>query len=219
MNSAVNPNRRHFGIIPAAGHSARMGADKLLLPWNDATVIDHVIGAWTQSLATRVIVIVRKEHTTLQKLCRQTAGVDLVMPEQDTEDMKQSIQLGLKFIASHCQPRDDDRWLVAPADLPTITSLLINRVIEASQQEANQAEASQATDSIIVPRFDGRSGHPTSFPWSIAHEAFKLENRQGINALVESHPVDFLELPADQRPRDIDTPEEYSRLANEQEGA
>jgi molybdenum cofactor cytidylyltransferase len=197
-----------FAIIPAAGQSLRMGArHKLLLPWNSATVIDHVLRAWTESRADRVVVIVRKGDLQLQEACRCWPNADLVIPNNDPHDMKRSIQLGLRHIAAVCEPAESDLWMVAPADLPTLTAELINRVIDASRD----------TDSVVVPRFGDRRGHPVSFPWSLVPDVFNLGAEQGINRLTADDSVQWLDLPADEHPDDVDTPEDYVRLRNEYE--
>ena len=82
---------KYFGIIPAAGQSLRMGPQhKLLLPWKNASVIDQVLLAWTESHADRVVVIVLKDDAQLQKACRRWPNADLVIPEEyfETENVK-----------------------------------------------------------------------------------------------------------------------------------
>ena len=197
-----------FAVIPAAGRSLRMGAQhKLLLPWKDATVMDQVLHAWTHSLAKRVVVIVRSDDIELQEICQRWSTIDLVIPSHDPEDMKRSIQLGLRYIAVQFEPKISDRWIVAPADLPTLSTRLVNQLIEASRN----------SDAIVVPRFGDRRGHPVSFPWSLAGDVFELGSDQGINQLVENRPVQWLELPAHEHPDDLDTPADYSRLWKGQE--
>jgi molybdenum cofactor cytidylyltransferase len=110
--------------------------------------------------------------------------------------------LGLASIAAQFKPNAADRWIVAPADLPTLGTKLINQLIAASID----------TESIVVPRFGDRRGHPVSFPWSLAEAVSQLGVNQGINHLLESHPVRWLELSAQEHPHDIDTPEDYLRL-------
>ena len=197
-----------FGIIPAAGRSLRMGEQhKLLLPWNSATIIDQVLRAWTESMADRVIVIVRKDDVPLQDACHRWPTSDLVIPENDPEDMKRSIQLGLQHIAAAYEPGESDRWMVAPADLPTLTSEVIDQVIEASGE----------SDSVIVPRFGDRRGHPVTFPWCLVPDVFALGPEQGVNSLTAEQPVQWLNLPAGEHPDDMDTPADYLRLRNGQE--
>ena len=179
---------------------------KLLLPWGSATVIDQVLRAWTESLVTRIFVVVRKDDPGLQEACQRWPNVDLVIPGDDPPDMRRSVELGLEQVAAVCSPENSDRWMVAPADLPTLTSSLINRIIETSRD----------SDSIVVPRFGDRRGHPISVPWAIAPEVFAMSVDQGINSLLAIHPVQWLELPANEYPDDIDTPTDYVRLSKEQ---
>ena len=70
---------RSFAIVPAAGRGVRMGHPKLLLPWRGATVIQHVLAAWTASRIWRVVVVVRPGDDDLVTVCRNM-GVDVVVP-------------------------------------------------------------------------------------------------------------------------------------------
>ncbi len=176
--------------------------NKLLLQWNHRPVIDHVLQAWAGSLVKHVVVVVRKNNAELQDICRAYSAVDLVVPEIDPEDMKRSIQCGLRHIDETYRPAKSDRWLVAPADLPTLRSELINRIVEAGRE----------SDSIVVPRFGDRQGHPVSFPWRMLDDVFALESDRGINQLVATGDVRWLQLPAAERPADIDTPEDFRKL-------
>ena len=47
-----------FAIIPAAGHSTRMGRPKLSLPLGERTVLEHVIAALRQGGVDHVLVVV-----------------------------------------------------------------------------------------------------------------------------------------------------------------
>ncbi len=196
---------RNFAIVPAAGLSLRMGKQhKLLLPWNDGQVIDAVLQAWTKSRIDAVAVVVRRGDTALQRAC-QRWPIALVTPEVDPSDMKMSIGYGLEHLASKFQPGDQDRWLVAPADLPLLSSELINQLVAAGA----------TPEDIVVPRFGSRSGHPVSFPWLLRAKVANIPVDSGLNWLLAHHPTQWIDLPADLRPADIDTPEEYQRLYRE----
>lgn len=198
------PDSRCFAVIPAAGHSRRMGDDhKLLLPWGESTVIDQVLAAWTASSVERVVIVFRQDDRGLGQACSRWPAVRQLMPDDDPADMKRSIQLAVEQLDAEYHPPATDRWLVAPADLPTLTSELIDRLVAAGD----------SSDAIIAPRFDGHRGHPVSFPWSLTSELFRLGADQGINTIMENHPVQWLDLPAGDRPQDIDTPEDYDRLS------
>ncbi|HUP81667.1 MAG TPA: nucleotidyltransferase family protein [Pirellula sp.] len=195
-----------LAIIPAAGRSIRMaGQHKLLLPWREnSTVIGEVLQAWSDSLVTHIAIVVRLDDLELQSVCRRWSNIDLITPLVAPHDMKESIRLGLEFFMTKHGPSELDRWMVAPADMPTLNSLLINTVIEKAQSSGD----------IVIPRFNGRRGHPISLPWGIAAQVGELPSNQGLDRLVANYPVNYVDLPGDQRPEDIDTPEDYARVVD-----
>jgi molybdenum cofactor cytidylyltransferase len=148
-----------------------------------------------------VVVVSRPDDDPLHEAVRRFPRVDLVIADQAPRDMKRSVEIGLQYFRSETIG-PGDRWLLAPADLPTLTARLIDRVIEAGRE----------TRGIVVPTFDRRRGHPVSFPWSLADQVERLGDDQGINQLLEQHPVVELAIEADEYPQDVDTPEDYRRL-------
>ncbi|MEZ6062854.1 MAG: NTP transferase domain-containing protein [Planctomycetaceae bacterium] len=191
-----------YAIVPAAGFSRRMaGRHKLLLPWDDCLVIDHVLRAWTNSRVRRVVVVVRRDDSELRDACGRWP-VDVVQPPFDPPDMKASVRHAIGHILAAYQPQPADRWLMAPADIPTLSTDVIDHVIAASG----------ATDAVVIPRFGHRSGHPASFPWKLASAVDTIPDDQGIKWLADNHAAEWLDLPAAERPEDIDTPDDYARL-------
>ena len=65
---------RFFGVIPAAGRSVRMGEPKLLLPWRDGTLIEHVLAQWLASRVACLTVVVHPEDVELAAICRRAAN-------------------------------------------------------------------------------------------------------------------------------------------------
>jgi molybdenum cofactor cytidylyltransferase len=193
-----------YAVLPAAGHSRRMrGPSKLLLPWKHHTVIDEVLQAWTRSNVLAVVLVARRDDRKLHQAVRRWPTVELLVPDDDPQEMKHSIRLGLHFLRATRNPGAADRWLMAPSDLPTLCQEVIDRVIEAGQ----------ASDQIVAPRFGGRSGHPVSLPWSIVPAVDRLPPDQGINHIIHAQPVTWVDLPPEWFPDDIDTPEQYRRLS------
>ena len=192
-----------MAIVPAAGQGRRMaGGAKLLLPWSDGRcIIQQVLQAWIFAGLDRVVVIVRRDDTELQRPAA-CAGVDLVCPEFDPPDMRASVDQGLQWLGREAEPAPGDRWLLAPADLPTLSPSVIRQV----------AEASQCSDAIVAPRFGHRGGHPISLPWSLAGAVAQLPTGCGIDRLLRRHRVEYIDLPEGQRAQDIDTAEDYQRL-------
>jgi molybdenum cofactor cytidylyltransferase len=196
---------RSFAIVPAAGRSERMGRPKLLLPVAGRPVIDHVLTAWTASVVTRTIVVVRADDTVLLMRCH-AFPVDIVTPSQPPTDMKASVQLALAYLAEQYAPAESDAWLLAPADLPRLSTGLIDELLEAY----DPAEA-----IAVAPTFAGRRGHPIVMPWRMARDVHALAADEGLNALVARTPC--REIPCDNATQwqDLNDPAEYGSLLNE----
>ena len=195
-----------FAIIPAAGRSQRMGQPKLLLPWGQSTVIEHVLATWQASRVDHVIVVVHPLDDELAKVC-QSAGADVVRPADPPIDMKTSVRLGLEQAASY-HPATSDAWLVAPADMPTLASDTIDRLIAAYAA----AGAVEGSARVWAASRDGRSGHPVLFPWRLAAEVSRLPADSGLSDLVDRCQVTLVEAADDGIFEDLDTPADYRRL-------
>jgi len=196
-----------FGILPAAGRSERMGAPKLLLPWGDATLIEHVVGVWRSSRVSRVLVVVHPDDARLAELAER-AGALVVRPERAPVDMKASVGYALAY-AARFGPEAGDAWMLAPADMPLLSAATIDRLIEAYARSAATADGGSR---IWVPCLAGRRGHPVLFPWTLAAEVARLGADEGLNTLLARHRVETVEAGEEAIFEDIDTPEDYDRL-------
>jgi molybdenum cofactor cytidylyltransferase len=201
---------RHFALIPAAGHSTRMGAPKLLLPLAGQPLILHTISAWHRSKVDRIIIVIRPGDEALAAAVN-SADLDIVIPATPPPDMKASIQTALLHIELGYRPTDDDAFLVAPADMPSLSTPIINRLID--------QHAASPSHQILAPSLHGVRGHPVLFPWSLAAQVHSLPNTAGLDSLVYRQPprlVPCEDLAAgNEYPfADIDTPEQFRRLAN-----
>ncbi|MCP4192828.1 MAG: nucleotidyltransferase family protein [Planctomycetaceae bacterium] len=191
-----------FAIIPAAGHSQRMGAPKLLLPWGDRTVIDHLLEIWKLSSVCRIVIVIRADDEALQSVCR-CHDVDIVLPSKAPIDMKQSVIHGLNHLSEQYAPDSSASWLLAPADMPTLKVDVIERLIDARNK---------FPQSILVPTFDNQPGHPVLIPWSLASRVSRLPKNEGVNALIKRSNRQPIAMPPHHRPEDLDTPADYQRL-------
>lgn len=181
-----------------------MGQPKLLLKWGNWTVMDQLLWAWTSSAVDHIVVVVREEDADLQDAC-QRWPVHLVKTASDPPDMKASIRIGREFIEEHWRPADDDQCFVAPADLPGLHPSVIDRLID------GDTDAS----AVKVPHFGDRQGHPIVLPWGVTSQICLLPEDQGIKQVVEQNTTQVVSFAADEYFRDVDTPEEYEKLAEQ----
>jgi CTP:molybdopterin cytidylyltransferase MocA len=194
-----------FALIPAGGHSQRMGRPKLTLRLGDRTVLEHVLAALRKAEIEHILVVVGPHVPELASLAGK-AGADALHLTEATADMRATIEHGLRWLEEHRRPHDDDSLLLVPADHPTLSPLVVRQLIQG--RDANP----DAT--VVVPTFQGRRGHPVLFAWSHVERIRALPKGQGLNAYVRQHPTAIYEVAVDSGDIlcDLDTPEDYERL-------
>ncbi|PQO26212.1 hypothetical protein C5Y96_22505 [Blastopirellula marina] len=200
MSSAA----RSFAIIPACGESRRMGTDKLLLRWKDSTILETVIAAWQASQVDHIFVVIPQSRTELQKLL-QVLPVHIVLADPRPVDMKGSIQVALRMIQEPFEPTSDDTWLIAPADMPTLSTATIDQVLKVAANMPGQ---------IVRPSSGGKHGHPALFPWKLTEEVFNLAEHEGLNVLAQRYPP--FDVTVEELGEDVDTPEDLKQLQTDQ---
>jgi molybdenum cofactor cytidylyltransferase len=198
---------RFFAIIPAAGRSTRMGAPKLLLPVGNERLIERTLAAWKSGGVDWIVVVVRPDDAPLATLCR-SCGAEVVIPLIPPPEMKASVQHGLQHITTAFNPGEEDAWLLAPADMPGLSPLII-QALRSAHDPRNPA--------ILVPTIGGRRGHPVLFPWPLVHCVRSLGSDEGINALCQSQscrevPCDSCEPAGPAAFADLDTPQDYDEF-------
>lgn len=196
-------------IIPAAGHSRRMGQPKLLLPVGERTVIECVISTVARYAPQRIVVVARRSDTALQQEVRRCQSavsipVDLLTPAIDPPDMRASVEAALEQIAITDQPPDEAGWLLIPADHPMLVHNVVEQLLTVGRLHR---------DEIVVPTFQGRRGHPTLFPWSAVAALHSLPSDVGVNGLLRDPSVQVRNVVSESEwvLRDLDHPEDYQR--------
>lgn len=198
-------------IVPAAGRSERMGRPKLILPIGDLTLIEHVVGALKGGGVRRIIVVTPPADAPGAAVLAERAGAsgaEALVPSERPIDMRASFELGLDRLRH--EALSPSTILLVPADSPGITSGVVARILEAAET---------SPESILIPTYQGRRGHPIALPWRIACKVTELPLGAGINALVALHAAVVVEIDVDDPGvvDDLDTPEDYRRWASEAE--
>src|SRR5204862_2908660 len=116
-----------------------------------------------------------------------------------------TVERGLAWVEQAWRPEPEDRWLLLPADHPTLDAAVITRLLA--------AQAERPDYGVVVPTFEGKRGHPTLVAWRHVAALRALPAGVGLNAFFRGG-VDVLEVPlADGGVvTDLDTPADYERL-------
>lgn len=137
------------GIVLAAGLSSRMGAEKLLLPFGTATVLEATISRIPRDILDHLVVVTRKEISDALNL---PANVTVILNRTPQKGQSESLRLGITYLRSHfpnCRG-----VLVFLGDQPLTQAALINQVLDIIMTRP---------EAIVVPEYQGTSGHPVGF--------------------------------------------------------
>jgi molybdenum cofactor cytidylyltransferase len=185
-------------IVPAAGKSRRMGAQKLLLPFGGSTVIAHIVDQLLASEVDAVYVVVGEDGAAIAEALGGRS-VHLVTNPDPEAEMLTSIRCGLRALPEACRA-----VIVALGDQPSLTSELVNQVIRAYRSSGK---------GLVVPVHEGQRGHPLLLSMRYREEVLGAYDGVGLRGLLADHPEDVLEapVPSPEVVSDMDCLEDYRR--------
>jgi|SRR5579862_4618817 len=194
-----------FGVVPAGGKSSRMGRPKLSLPFQGRTVLECVLDALRLGGCDEILVVLGKQAADLEPLAR-TANAHVCLLNEDTADMRATVEVGLSWLEQRFRPSLHDAWLLAPADHPTLDAAIVETL--------RRSYLAQVEKSIVVPIFEGKRGHPTLFSWKHVQGVRSHTVGEGLNTYLRQHEAATLELLVQNLTIlvDLDTPDDYARL-------
>jgi len=185
-------------IVLAAGQSRRMGVQKLLLPFGKGSVILHIVDQVLDSFIDEVHVVVGYEANRIAEQISDRPVSIVTNPDYESS-MLSSVRCGFQSLPQHC-----DAVLVALGDQPSITSELVNEMIQ-SFKKINKR--------ILVPLYRGKRGHPILVSIRYRNEIMTCYDDVGLRGLLRAHPDDIFEMNVSTSGvlSDIDDPEDYQR--------
>ena len=185
-----------WAIVLAAGESRRMGTPKMLLPYNDVTIIEQVIRNLMDANVDRVVVVVGAGKEEIMKVTRRY-DVFHCYNENYKSGMLSSVKCGFYSLPEGCLAA-----LIMPGDQPMTGPGEINRVISSFLENDR---------GLIMAVHNGKRGHPLIVDMKYLDEVLSLPGEDGLRALADRHPDDVLEADTDDPSvlRDIDTQEDY----------
>lgn len=188
-------------IIPAAGLSSRMGRWKLMLPYNDETILEASVKN-ALAICSRVILIAGYRCDELIEKMRAYPNVSIIVNNDYQQGMLSSIKLGVEHVRS-------DYFFIAHADMPCIGSGLYNQLWQARGAGS------------IFPGDEQYSGHPVLInsllkPAILKQVVANETVSHSMKAILKKYPMTYLQLSNSEIHFDIDTPAAYEKLCESQ---
>jgi molybdenum cofactor cytidylyltransferase len=185
-------------VVLSAGESSRMGRPKALLPIDGQTFIEKIVGALARTRVGQIIVVLGHDAEMLKRRLEYLAVTFLVNADYKSGQLS-SLQTAVRRLQSD---QECDGMLVHLVDHPYISSTLVDMMIERFYA---------SNKLIVVPRCQGKRGHPVIFSRALFAELLNAPLDQGAKAVVNAHRDETLEIETDDTgiAVDIDTPELY----------
>lgn len=188
-------------IVLAAGASSRMGSPKALLsvPKAGQSFLRRVIETAMAAGASPVLVVLG-HHAEAIRAATPLDDVQIVENPHPERGMLSSLKCALMALPEHV-----DAVLAWPVDHPLVRASAVHTLLEAQVRHPGKA---------IVPRFDGRGGHPTLFPRTLFAGLLGLPDEAGARGLFDRQPLAVVRVDVDDPGvvHDVDTPKDYARL-------
>ena len=189
---------RVSAILLGAGESKRMGMNKLALPWGRKTVFERCLRALLQSKVNEIVVVLSAKTREMRSLL-ESAGVKVVMNPFSKKGMSTSIRSGVRAVDP-----GSEGILIALGDHPFLKSRTIDALMGAFVRGKGM---------IVIPRFQGKKGHPVIFHRSYQKELLNLKGDVGARSVIERHPEEVwvVDVRSEGVVRDIDTQDDYRK--------
>ena len=186
-------------VVLSAGASSRMGRPKALLPVDGVPFIERIVRALERTEVNRTLVVLGHNAEAMREAIAYL-GVDTVVNPDYARGQLSSLHTAIRVLNGE----PVEAILVHLVDHPFIESRLVDRMIERFRAEEKL---------IVVPRFNGRRGHPVLFSSKLFPEFLAASLDTGAKPVVRGHPEETLELDTEEAGIlvDIDTPEEYRK--------
>jgi len=186
-------------IVLAAGHSSRMGANKLLVELDGRPLVHHAVSAALASRASEVIVVTGNDA---ERVRAALAGLDVrfVHNAEFATGMASSLRAGIAAVSTARAAA------ICLGDMPRITPAHLDALIAAFT-------AADDDRAIIVPAHERKRGNPVI--WGRAHFAAigELGGDVGARSLIERNLADVRTVALDDAILvDVDTPDALQAL-------
>jgi molybdenum cofactor cytidylyltransferase len=182
---------RVSGLVLAAGGSSRLGRPKQLLPFGDATLLDHTLGVARASGFDQLVCVLGGGAEDVRARV-DLRGIDVVVNEGFGTGCSSSIAASLDVVRG-------DVLVLLLGDQPGVSPESVRALV-----------AGRGDADLAVCRYDDGRGHPFAFARSMFGALAALHGDKGVWKLLDRAGDAVVEVPVSGAiPPDVDTWEDY----------
>lgn len=192
-------------IVLAAGLSNRMGTPKMVLPWGDKTVIEHVVCQLAEAGVEDVVVITGSTRQPVEEALKEQKVRTVFNPDYANGEMLVSLQVGIRSMQA-----DTTAFLLALGDQPQIQSGIIAQILAVYSTRSGSHPGTQA-GSLIIPSYQMRRGHPWLVGRELWNDVLSLTPPDTLRTFIKrstAH-IQYVQVDSPSILQDLDTPEDY----------
>ena len=187
-------------VILSGGSSSRMGSPKALLAYQGRPFLEHLLEITVHpKIGVRRIVLGAHAEAIAKNIVLDVE--EIVINDDWEKGQLSSIQAAIRSLPAGAglpatggitkdgAERATDGLLLCLIDHPLISGDLVDVLIE---------QFYAARTKIVLPKYEGRRGHPVIFPAALYDELLRAPADKGARAVVWAHAADVLEVPTNE---------------------
>lgn len=196
-------------VLLSAGESRRMGSPKALLPIGGKTFIEHIVASLERTKVGKTVVVLGHNAEEIRARAAHLR-VTWVVNKDYAKGQLSSLIAAVRSLQEPAGAPQVDGILVHLVDHPFLDSRLVNEMIDRFYESKKL---------IVVPRYQGRRGHPVIFSKALFAELLRAPLEEGAKAVVHAHRDETLEIETGEEgvAVDIDTQGEYRKFVQGKE--
>jgi molybdenum cofactor cytidylyltransferase len=184
-------------VVLAAGHSRRMGAPKLALPWGESTVIGQVLSVLTQTGIQDIVVVTGGARQEVQQALQGWPVRQVYNPNHGQGEMLSSFQVGLEALGD-----DPNAALVVLGDQPQIQTQVVVKLLQTYAETGAH---------LVIPSYQMRRGHPWLVDRSLWAAVLAIRAPATLRDFLNDHQdsIHYVTVETGTILQDLDTPGDY----------
>ncbi|MGI8800885.1 MAG: nucleotidyltransferase family protein [Solirubrobacteraceae bacterium] len=184
------------GLVLGAGGSSRLGRPKQLLPYGDATLLDHTVSTARACGFDQIVVPIGGAAENVRTTV-DLSGVEVVVNYAFGKGCSSSIAAALGAVDPRCEV-----LVLMLGDQPGVTPETVRALLDG-----------RGDAPLAVCRYDDGRGHPIAFTRSVFGELADLHGDKGVWRLLDERAADVVDVRlTGPVPLDVDTPEDYEAV-------